>query len=207
MPVTPGNTYYVLTKSDVDALRNLIDNNRTTQPNPPGQSDPNIIDQLADVYMALPPSTGVPAATRISESGTADIPGPASGDTPGSATCSIYRLFNLSGTLQLYDTGFTETVYNYSQIPVPYDFFLITRDKYGDWVVQSPAYGLMVNVRGDSDVAKGSSGTFTIYDDAWDATETTITVEVEIGAYEAPDKGYAAYAGSSWRLINTECST
>ena len=85
--------------------------------------------QSPDIYVALPPSGGIPALTLSGSS-------PGVGDTPGSATCDIYRI-DSSGDLEAI-TGLDKTVYNLSFVKIQFWWVIVERSKQGKWLAINP---------------------------------------------------------------------
>lgn len=85
--------------------------------------EPERISQSADCYIASVGGDGIPAR---------------SGTTPGSATCTIYKV-KASGLLGT--CGFTAKVYNLSESEVGEGYITIIRDKYGKWLAQTGGGG------------------------------------------------------------------
>ena len=81
-------------------------------------------NQASDVYIAKVPTAGIPA---LSEAGTG-------GDSPGSATCQIYKI---DDTGSLVDAGFSLTVYNLSREPIDSKYVPIYKTKFGKWVAHT----------------------------------------------------------------------
>lgn len=123
---------YGLTDEDRRILTNMIAEQKNRSGNTTGRQGSQAIDHeeilAPEVYLAKVPGSGITAMTT---SGGVDI--------PGSASCNVYRLLNVSGVTGLYIvTGLTRTVYNLSSkaIPAPSSntYIRIVRDKFGSWV-------------------------------------------------------------------------
>jgi hypothetical protein len=116
------------TEQEMQVLREVIRANLSTRQNPPiAKTSDDLGAQSPEVYVALPPSGGIPGLTRV---GTDTDPDPAAGDTPGSATCDIYKL-KKDGTLTI---AFKDRkIYNFAETSVNFDWILVTRDKFGTW--------------------------------------------------------------------------
>ena len=80
-----------------------------------------------DVYIALVPEEGIPAATDNAGTG---VPSFIAGDKPGSLDCDIYRIIN--GELKL--AGPTQTVYNLTSSDIEEGWIAVQRDKFGNWL-------------------------------------------------------------------------
>lgn len=82
-----------------------------------------------ETYVARVPSGGIPALTQVSTgSGT----GSGDDDTPGSASCTIYRILS-DGSLELI-SNLTKTVYNLSSSAFAEEWVPVVRLKGGRWV-------------------------------------------------------------------------
>jgi len=121
---------------DIAVLRELVSDhlNRQKNTNRRGASGgPGDAFQEMELQIALPPEDGLPGLTRGGESiGTSSASLPEPGDVPGSAECNIYWI-DTNGALA--DTGYTETVYNLAETAFAYDWIIIAKTKYGNWVV------------------------------------------------------------------------
>lgn len=115
---------YLLSEDDVRFLRKLrrwFDHVVVGSESNEYARHPN---QASDVYIARVPAGGIPA---LSDVGTA-------GDTPGSATCQIYKI-DSSGVLV--DAGFSLTVYNLSREPIDSKYVPVYKTKFGKWVAHT----------------------------------------------------------------------
>jgi hypothetical protein len=102
-----------------DAI-NLVLGDREGSENRDFQEDP--LHMAPETYVALVPDAGIPALSDITGTG---------GDSPGSATCSIFKV-DANGDLVGY--GFTKTVYNTSTTAIDDTYVPVTRTKGGKWV-------------------------------------------------------------------------
>lgn len=123
---------FVLNEKDAGVLRAMIAEFARRPRNSEGKQSPELVSDLhqaPEVYVARVPSTGVPGL--VWEAGAGVI------DTPGTATCVLYRLMragNLSG--RLVPLHISVTVHNLSTENVPADtWILVERDKFGTWWV------------------------------------------------------------------------
>lgn len=83
-----------------------------------------------EVYIALPPDSGIPGLDSAASGSGSDNP-PTEGDRPGSAICSIYRIIN--GELRPIP-GLTKRVYNLSETAIESDWITVHREKTGIWL-------------------------------------------------------------------------
>ena len=113
---------FFLSENDRRILKALVDDHKQRRVNSPNRSQLEEVDYLApETYVAWPPSGGIPALTS---------------DQPGSAECDIYVIDELAGTPDLNAVAdFSAVVYNLSGIKVPRAWCLVTRTKFGNWVV------------------------------------------------------------------------
>ena len=109
--------------------------------------------QAPEIYIALPPATGIPALTP-GEAGEPDI--------PGVATCEVYKLVNVvtvtgtgtnTTTPVLREVGLQKVVYNISSNEIPsteeagtgtgeaHNWVIVKRTKFGVWVVDYDVEG------------------------------------------------------------------
>ncbi len=123
---------FLLSENDRTIIKQVIDWWRSFRPESKKGGTPHKF-QSPDIYIALPPSDGIPGITEASGTG-AD-------DTPGSATCTIHKI-NSSGDFEIY-TGLTKVVYNLSREAIPQNFngvdqnwILVVRSKQGKWIAQ-----------------------------------------------------------------------
>ena len=115
-----------LTENDRRVIKELVRKSEEQRVNPPSRpsQDPTVGEdhQAPEVYIAKPQSSsGIPAL---------------SSSTPGKDTCDIYRINN-SDILEAV-TGFSQPVYNLSNLPIPQDWIVVERTKFGKWIVSSP---------------------------------------------------------------------
>lgn len=124
----------ILSDSDIVILKALINKSDSLLNNGVSRSDGEFQagqDQSApDVYVALPPSTGIPACAFVGTS-------PGVGDQPGYADCQIFQLLHVYPSApQLISTGVaSQRVYNLSSTDIPGDSWLtVQRTKDGVWL-------------------------------------------------------------------------
>lgn len=101
---------------------------------------PDRVSDAPETYVALTPSTGIPALNRSGTTGT-DTPDPdALDDVPGSAQCNVYRCYSVLGVRRLRRVGqLKRTVLNLGPLALAGNVFvLITRDKFGTWYALGP---------------------------------------------------------------------
>lgn len=126
---------------------------------PKGTKDDDHIYQSSFTYVARAPTGGIAA---LSDAGT---PGTADDDTPGSATCDIWRI-TTSGDLEIieFTTGnsLDKTVYNTSTVPILENAWIIVgKCKNGSWVVLNPNVGF---IRCKATLAETITGTASTVD-------------------------------------------
>lgn len=165
--------------------------------------------QSPDIYVALPPSGGIPALTLAGSS-------PAAGDTPGSATCDIYRI-NSSGDLEAI-TGLDKTVYNFSLAKVQQWWIIVERSKQGKWVTVNPTIGFdRCNCTLKGAITSSGTGSVTFIVDNVVATmgispvsssSEELTVDNFFG-FDANDNANAKieynHDGNTWELYQVDC--
>lgn len=127
-------TLHLLTDADVEILKELVAW-RKGQNVPQirvSERDPEI--PAPEVYLAKPPSTGIPALQRTAST-------PSSGDIPGVAECQIFRIYDLgTGTPVMEESSASDKrVFNYStsEISGEHEWISIIRTKDGKWVAVS----------------------------------------------------------------------
>lgn len=128
----------VLTDDDLKILKLLIQQQKDTRVGTPTGDRTGGLDndyQPPEVYIAVPPSTGIPALRSGSQSGTDVVTTPLAGDIPGVASCTIFSIIN--GVMQ--KTSITQQVYNLSYSKITQAWILVKRDKFGKWVVSPPS--------------------------------------------------------------------
>lgn len=147
---------YILDDSDVAILKEMLaayKNRRTTPPRYPAEEpDPT----APETYIALTPTTGIPASFGLDITGTGTGMSTAVGAGLGEAECNIYRVLDIGGIKELEDTGLTETVINLSTTDIDGSTVIsINRDKFGDWLTNGVGGGSadsaeMIRLTGDS---------------------------------------------------------
>lgn len=122
---------YGLNNADVALLRELIRDYRDRRINSPsrGRADHGFDDtseghQSTDVYVCQVPPGGIPALTL--GAGTA-------ADTPGKATCDIYRINDDQELVALQNVS--KMVYNVATIDITSDWASVHKTKGGKWLV------------------------------------------------------------------------
>ena len=165
--------------------------------------------QSPDIYVALPPSGGIPALTLTGSS-------PATGDTPGSATCDIYRL-DSSDNLEAI-TGLDKTVFNFSSAKVQQWWIIVERSKQGKWVVINHTAGFdRCNCTLKGAITSSGTGSVTFTVDNVIATmgispvsssSEELTVDNFFG-FDADDNANAKiefnHDDSTWELYQVDC--
>lgn len=122
---------YYLTQKDRDILDKLS-NMFFGQPTPNGPYDPEPrIPESSDIYIALVPEDGIPAATANDGESTPDL---TVDDKPGSANCKIFRV--IDGELKY--CGMEKRIYNISSTDIAEGWISVKRDKYGTWLADNP---------------------------------------------------------------------
>ena len=127
---------YFLSESDLRILKALIAKEKNTvrrTRNRVEDDEPDI--QSPDVYIALPPVSGIPALTRPGSGSDQPV---SFADSPGVAKCTIYQLIE-GDTPSFEQTSITQNVYNLSTGEVGHDWTLVVRDKFGRYLVPSVA--------------------------------------------------------------------
>lgn len=135
--------YHYLSDEDVKVLKELLSWKKNQPParrtRPLGDGLDRTI-QTPDVYIALPPTDGIPALTRAQEfvgtsSGSSDVPN--ENDRPGVALCTLAMITNVDSSLptltELSEIGM-QYVYNLSHSVIGQDWIHIHRDKFGRWL-------------------------------------------------------------------------
>src|SRR3990167_6457958 len=115
---------YFLSEADVKVLKEVVRQVTRNPSGPYGRPAPTEEDhQASDVYVAMVPVGGIPAASDT---------------TPGSAECTIYRISE--GVLEAIE-GLDRTVYNIGIDAIPegvgtasLGWILIAKDKHGSWI-------------------------------------------------------------------------
>lgn len=109
-----------------------------------GEDEPRIV-QTPDVYIALPPSEGIPPLIRsTSGTGTGSDQNPGENDQPGTAMCTLAMIVgtdNLSPEIHELNEVGQVLVYNVSPTTVDYDWIQVHRDKFGRWMAITPGGG------------------------------------------------------------------
>lgn len=85
-----------------------------------------------EVLLVRSPEGGIPALSTAGTTGTGSAD--ATDDTPGSATCDVYR--TVSGRPRV--TGVRVLVYNYSQLAIPAGMWVkAAKDRWGTWLADT----------------------------------------------------------------------
>lgn len=108
---------FVLSAEDVAVLKDLLRWWRAQPENglPPKEQDR--VNQASDVYVAKPPSSGIP---------------PRVDTKPGKATCDIYKIDKQDDLVAI--PGLTKVVYNLSNTWIQSDYVSVEKLKSGKWV-------------------------------------------------------------------------
>ena len=135
---------YYLSEQDAITLKRALEQFRQWRRNTtgrPGDTDLDLENQMsAETYIAKTPYGGIPALTEQpgSPSSEEDIP-----DQPGYAECTIYKIIQDESEPELEEIlgGADKLVYNISVCAVAgNEWVLITRDKFGSWMVVDPCH-------------------------------------------------------------------
>lgn len=134
------NTIIGLSPADQKLLKEMAAQYRNTRGNGPVPYTTELTDtSSSDLYIALPPTTGIPALTSVGTGSVGNEP-PQEGDEPGHAECNIYHL-TLVGTSDEVQirriSQFALTVFNLSRRALPYDWTPVIRMKDGHWLAQT----------------------------------------------------------------------
>ena len=113
-----------LSDADIAVLKEIIRDVNVLRSNSQVKGHQPTSHQASDVYVALP-SNPIPAL--VPQSGTA------TGDMAGSMSCSIYQIDPATG--ELGSTGREEIVYNLTKQIIASNWIVITKDKFGRWVI------------------------------------------------------------------------
>ena len=154
-------TAYVLSEADVILLRELAQERRkhitpTLRPRLP-ESDPT----APETYIARTPAAGIEALQEATGVSTLD--------TPGWASCDIYRIIGEGDDARLHEVGagLSKIVYNLSHERIGgRRWTVVSRDKFGRWIIAGPPAP-------DPDVTDTGTGTdITSADPPYDDTGT-----------------------------------
>ena len=135
---------HLVSEAEAVILREMVKEYKNRKHSNPVTNTPNQTYYAPEVYIAYPPSGGIPALERAADTGTL-VPGTASGDfdRPGSAECSIYRIVaSVDGIEELIPVdGITRIVYNITTSTIPQDWISVKRDKWGSWLADTGGTG------------------------------------------------------------------
>lgn len=207
---------FLPTGDDKRILDELVRQAKTRRENTPSQIPSSEIEddiQSPDTYIALPPVGGIPALTRAAFN-------EAAGDIPGSADCDIYRIDRVSGEL-VKVSSFLEKVYSLNHSAILVEWILITKTKFGLWVVaEAPAITFKEGVLTQTLLAATSAndGPTTANLDVygppitgtggWESTGEQITITNRLTEIEAIQSGAwlgAIYTNDEWRPVFADC--
>jgi hypothetical protein len=162
---------FYLSEEDAEIVRRLAQTHKgLTGKDGPRMPQGNDLG-APEVYVVEIPTAGIPGLTK---SGSDYI--------PGHAVCNLYSIWTRQSDTddcKLYAlTGFTEKVYNLSTGIIYASgndkFRLVSRDKFGNWVVTGPGSSNLLG-KLDEELAYEGSATMSV----WDGTsDTTVNVEV-----------------------------
>ena len=139
----------LITDADERLLQETISYVRSLRQNSPRQSGPDRSfnegedHQAPEVYIALPPSEGIPALGDVAMTGTGTGSGTVNPPPlPGSAECQFYEIAYdpIDGDYLQEIPELIHTVYNISSAVVT-GWIIAVRDKSGKWVAVSPGAG------------------------------------------------------------------
>lgn len=142
--------FKVLSESDEQVLRQLIDEHRSRQMRPINRPAPIVpLPTTPDVYIALTPIDGIPALVADKNVGTSTGSGTAlrigTKNTPGYADCQIYMVVfskdkdsNGNPVPDLFPVGtMTQRVFNFGVTVGGDQWVLVKKDKFGVWFVET----------------------------------------------------------------------
>ena len=156
----PGGLNF-LTDEQVALLQRTIDRVRKMSLGPQSSGGtPPEEPRSQDVYFGLTPASGIPPLSAAV--GTGSSPD-GSGDQPGSAPCSVYRI-NSSGVMEALASGLSIYAYNLSAARLPgYSWVILIREKTtGLWAAIPLAPSVLVG-KVASAVLQGGMGNVAIY--------------------------------------------
>jgi hypothetical protein len=182
---------YVLNDHDRELLQEMLRHVRLSGTPGPGRA-PGDLDYLTpEVYVAKPQSaSGIPALT---------VP-----DQPGVAACDIYQI--VDGSLVSITT--LSYVYNLSLSPIPQDWIIVQRDKYGKWLVVDFPRVLFGKL--DGTLSAGSSATMSIWagNPLADTTQNVTVYDWYLeaaGSLATGTKVKAEMYSGLWYVTTAEC--
>jgi hypothetical protein len=162
---------------DLEILRLVIADFKQLRQNAPLRSEiPNSEQTATEVYIALPPEDGIPPLTRA---GAGTAPLAESGDSPGAAICTIYRIVIRNSVPELLSTGIRQNVYNLTENTIGYDWLVVARTKFGQFIVVVGSVGGDQIVRGIMTTSLSSTGTGTMRVKSWNGTDWDLTDRYE----------------------------
>lgn len=173
---------HLITSDEAMILKQVVKEFRNKRKNNPTTNTFQQIHYAPEVYIAYPPSGGIPPLERAADTGTS-VPGTAAGDydRPGSAECDIYRIIKDANDIPelLPVTDVSRTVYNLTTTRISQDWISIKRDKWGSWLADTGGSGTTVCPAQNAiiDIAIAGSptgGTFDLYV-VVNSTEETLT--------------------------------
>ncbi len=112
---------YGLSGDDLTLLKEMVDWYRNQPQNVRNRPAPDESEQTTpEVYVAKTPGGGIPAI---------------SGDTPGTASCQLYRRNKADGALDAFGSR-SKTVNNITTTDIPGSIYVpVSKDKFNDWYV------------------------------------------------------------------------
>lgn len=167
--------YFVPDEEDARVLRILIEREKKRNQGKGVPFEQDHVPTAPETYIALVPAGGIPGVeiTPGTGTGTAESvgtnPHPGDGDRVNSASCDIYEIRNVrsgsgfSAERELISLGFSEEVYNLSTETATRGYTLIHRDKFGRFVLGSPATTIIPDIYGQALTSISYGGSGTIY--------------------------------------------
>lgn len=133
---------HLLTDAEIAILRDVIAERKNRRVNTPSRPSGERSysegedHQAPEVYIAYPPSGGIPALVRGEGTGTGTGTGTGNvEDEPGVAECTIYDIINRNGIPELVASpAHSRDVYNISTAAISQDWIQIHRSKQGKWL-------------------------------------------------------------------------
>ena len=174
---------HVLNDADVAFVRNLRE--RVNDIDRPVQSTPPLMSQAMQTHVAQAMEE-IPALTLAADDVNQEF------DEPGIGECKICGIFTADSmadpeTVNALNPEYTQNVYNLStSVIAEDDYFIIQRDKFGNWVTGAIGFSTCYFELKDDLTAGGSA---TAYLRSWDSdTSAYITDTTEANEFEVYDE-------------------